>query len=54
MADLLTVKEALGKIGIGRTLLYSLIKRKELTKYKVGGKTFLRESELNKIVRACT
>lgn len=54
MADLLTVKEAVGKIGIGRTLLYSLIKRKELTKYKVGGKTFVRESELTKIVRACS
>jgi excisionase family DNA binding protein len=54
MADFLTVKEALDKIRIGRTFLYSLFKKKELTKYKIGGRTMVKESELNKIVRACS
>lgn len=54
MADLLSVKEALSKMKVGRTFLYSLFKRKELTKYKVGGRTFVKESDLNKIVRACS
>lgn len=54
MADLLTVKEALGKLRIGRTLLYKLFKNKELVKYKIGGRTYVKESELNNIVRVCS
>jgi predicted DNA-binding transcriptional regulator AlpA len=54
MADLITVKEAMSKLGKGRTFLYSQIKKKVITKYKIGGNTYLRESELLKVVRACS
>ena len=54
MADLITVKEALDKIGIGRTFLYRLFKTKQLTKYKVGGRTYVKQSEIGNIVRACS
>lgn len=54
MADLITVKEALDTIGIGRTFLYRLFKTKQLTKYKVGGRTYVKQSEIGNIVRACS
>ena len=54
MADLLSVKEALYKMKVGRTFLYSLFKKKQLIKYKVGGRTFVKETELQNIVRGCS
>lgn len=54
MAEYITVKEVLAKVGIGKTLLYKMFKKKELTKYKIGGKTLVKISDLPKVVRACT
>lgn len=54
MAEYLTVKEVLDKMDIGRTLLYKLFKQKTLPKYKLGGKTYVAQKDLKKIVRACS
>ena len=49
---LLTVDEARTQIRCGRTKLYGLIDKGKIRIVKVGGSTLIRQSELERYVRA--
>jgi hypothetical protein len=48
---LFTVKEAAAELRLSPWTLWDLLKRGQLVRTKVSGKTFLRESELQKLIR---
>lgn len=51
---LLTVLEAAERLGVGRTLLYSLMEKGELPFVKVGRTRRLRPSDLDALIRRNT
>jgi hypothetical protein len=48
---LFTVNEAAEQLRLSPWTLWDLMKRGQLVRTKVSGKTFLRESELQKLIR---
>lgn len=47
-----TIKEATAATGLGRTTLYSLIKAGELTAVKIGTRTLIRRTDLEKLIES--
>ncbi len=45
-----TVSTACSRLGIGRTLLYDLLKQGKLRKIKLGTRTLIPESELQRLI----
>jgi excisionase family DNA binding protein len=45
-----SVNEACRRLGIGRTSLYELIDAKEIRPFKIGRKTLIPESELQRVI----
>ena len=48
--SLFTVNEAAAQLRLSPWTIWDLLKRGELVRTKVAGKTFLRESELQKLI----
>ena len=46
------VNEACRRLGVGRTTLYDLIAAREIRPFKIGRKTLIPESELQRVVKA--
>jgi len=46
------VNDACKRLGIGRTSLYELIAAREIRPFKIGRKTLIPESELQRVVQA--
>lgn len=44
------IPEACDRIGVGRSRLYDMIRRGEINAIKIGGRTLIPESELQRIV----
>lgn len=44
------IPEACARIGVGRSRLYDMIRRGEINAIKIGGRTLIAESELQRIV----
>lgn len=44
------IPEACERIGLGRSRLYDMIRRGEINAIKIGGRTLIPESELQRIV----
>lgn len=44
------IPDACRRLGVGRTVLYELIKSGEITTIKIGTRTLVPESELQKII----
>ena len=45
-----TITDSCSRLGIGRTLLYDLIKQGKLRPIKLGSRTLIPESELQRLV----
>ncbi len=45
-----TVQTACNRLGIGRTLLYDLLKQEKLKSIKLGRRTLIPESELQRLI----
>jgi len=45
-----TVSDACRRLGIGRTLFYELLAKGELQAFKIGGRTLIPESELQRLI----
>ncbi len=46
------VNDACHALGIGRTLLYALIKRNELAAIKIAGRTLIPRSEIERLTKS--
>ena len=46
------IPDACRRLGVGRTALYALLKAKELKAIKLGGRTVIPESELQRFIAA--
>jgi excisionase family DNA binding protein len=51
---LLTVPEAAARLRIGRSALWRHIRNNLVKKTRVGGRTFIRETELNRLIERGT
>ena len=45
-----TIQDSCSRLGIGRTLLYDLIKQGRLRPIKLGSRTLIPESELQRLI----
>lgn len=45
-----SINSATRRLGIGRTTLYSLIKKGEIRTFRLGGRTLIAEAELRSLV----
>ena len=45
-----TINDSCSRLGIGRTLLYDLIKQGKLRPIKLGSRTLIPESELQRLI----
>lgn len=46
------IPEACQRLGVGRTVLYELIKAGEIRVFKIGTRTLVPEAELQKVIAA--